>query len=779
MRLNVRPLLLLLTIALTAAQAQQQVLFDQKLSQRFVLHASDPGASQPVFQKLAEGQNRPVSSVEITVSFEQIARVVRTDAKHIQTMAEGKNFKVSGDVYYKGFDMGGWLIPDEMSFTGALLAGRKENIPVSGRDIVKIRNGNSERAEHSYVDSTHSDFQYTLSQHAFSHAGGLAGFQDRIALVNGYYQASADLEVFHQRLMTVNPSDLDRLDFQNEILRTVENDINRLEGMHFDQELGLSSFDPLKFIPRFDALRNEAFAKRNAINDTKSHLYVDFYNVALDLQARGKRQQARTYFSKSLHENPLFAPAAYQLALMDFNEGNYSNADEQGSDIVNNMNPDPDIRRLTTDLLNRTYRQYIGEAEQFIGQKKYDDALTVLDRASRLCRRVSGISCLPAMDLNYRKAHNGKYQAFLDKARSAIQTGNLQNADTYVQDALNYQNRHAAEIPNAGDALAIQKGIRQKRYDNFMESGRTKLKQQQYEKALDEFDSADELLYQYSLAPHPEMETLKKQAAKPYLLDLIRKGRYFASNNNLGEARKLSKSIGSQQMHYGLQNDAAINKEYGELKSAIFSQECVNAQISLDGYYRQMHDAILKKDYIEADNQFKNADRVLQDYADCSLNSGTLRAEHDSILPAYVYQALTREVISEQAAGRYKEAFGKYQDADTYYHRYEVSKFSIVHQPLAELAAAKCNDEFLIFLGNNFRSRKDYESSLQVYKTLLQRGISVSYYKDALYQLGMELAIRDKKVNPSGNPKKEVLAYTSGDSKLKKLYKGYLKGWKK
>ena len=780
MRKYLLPFFFFFTLFCSVAEAQQ-ILFEQKQNKNIALHASDfPDASRVIFQKLAEGQNRPVSSIEITVTFEQVARVVRTNATHIVTSVEGKNFQVSGDVFYKGFDLATFLVPDEMSFSTSLAAGGKDSPPVSDRDRVKIVNGNSDRAENTFTDSLNSHWQFTVSQHAFSFTNTtLNEFKDQVALISNYYVASAEIETLHQRLMTVNPGDFDRLDFQNENLRTTESAIARIEAMELEQNLGLSSFDPLKFRPRFDELRNEAIAKRNAINQEKARLYIHFYNAALDLQARGKKQQARTYFSKSLHENPLFAPAAYQLALLDFEEGNYAGADEQGSDIVTRMNPDPDIRQLTHQLLNKTYRQYLAEAEQFNTQKKYSEALTVLDRASRLCRKVTGIPCQPSMDVQYRKAHNGKYQEILDKSRKAYQENSLSKAEEFVTEALNYQNRHQAEIPNAGDALAMQKGIRQKRYDTLVDAGKTQLKQQQYSRALDAFDDADDLQERYTLNPHPEIESLERQAAKPYLLSRIKEGKALSGANNLGEARKLSKEIQSVQEHYGLSEDATINKEYGELKANIFSQECYNAQKDFDRMHNQMQEAIRNKKYVDADQYYRNADKVLQDYADCSLNSGNLRAEHDSIIPAYVYQSLMNEVLSEQTAGRYKEAYSKYKDADTYYHRYEVTRFGLNHPPLADYAIEKCNNEFLLFLGNNFRSRQEYESSLQVYKALLERGVASKYFKDPLYQLGMEMAIRDKKLNPSADAKKSALAYTSGDSRLKKFYKGFLKGWKK
>ncbi len=48
-----------------------------------------------------------------------------------------------------------------------------------------------------------------------------------------------------------------------------------------------------------------------------------------------------------------------------------------------------------------------------------------------------------------------------------------------------------------------------------------------------------------------------------------------------------------------------------------------------------------------------------------------------------------------------------------------------------------------------------------------------------MMQIGQALAVRDFQEDSSTNPKTKGLMYTSGDKGLKKLYKSYVKQWKK
>jgi hypothetical protein len=772
-------LFFLLTFGTLTLCAQQQILFEQKQNPSFLLRASDfSGDAQAMFQKLAEGQNRPVSSIGLTLIYDQVARVVSNSATRITATVENRNLHISGDGYYRGFDMSEYLVPDQMSFTSTLRLVNGDIQPYSWNDQVKIANDEADRTEHSVADSLHGNWRLDVSQQKFFFRNVSRDFQAQIREIDDYYAASLDLERMHLELQKVNPSDIDRIDFQSEQLGMIEASLQKIETANFDQRLNLAAFDPLHFTTRYNALRSEVFARRAGLDDARRTLYLHYYNAALDLQARGKRQAARSYFEKSLHENPLFAPSAYQLVKMNFEEGNFYDAGEQGSDIMNRMNPDPDIRKLTIDLLHKTYNELINEADALNNRKKYGDALSVLQRASELCRNVDGIPCTDALQYNRSKAINGQYQDILNDARVAYQNGDYDKAERRTGDAYAYREDHLAEIPSADDARDMMNGIRQGKYDHLVDSGRVYLKQKNFEGALEVFDDATGLQTKFQLHENPGLDTLKKKAARPILLSDISKGMDFVAARKPVEARKLTKKIIAMQNAYGLQTDAEINHNFTVLKDKIFSQECENAQHDLDNFYSQMLAAASSHEFIRADNIFKQANKFATANGECNLNSSSLQLLHDSVLPAYVYQSLLYDVITLQDQGKYADAISKYDASDIYYHRYNVARFNLTEDSLADLAIAKGNNDFLLYLGNNFRSRKQYEHSLAMYKTLITRRVSQRYVNDPLYELGMEMARRDMETDPSGDAKQKALAYTGGDSHLKKLVKGYQKGWK-
>lgn len=781
MRKKISLLLWLSFLQVYQLKAQQQ-LFLEKTEEVYVVSGRNTDLTmeaRSILQQLAEGQSRPFSSVEFSLKYQQTKKVVRNSTVKITSSVEASDFRIAGDVFYKGFDISEVLIPSEMSFDYALQSLTNKLLVYSGNGRVKIVNGTSSIFTTVTTDSSNGQWRVDVNNQRFYYSSNAVKIiNERIALVKEYYAASMQLDQLHLKLSTVNPTDLERLDMHNAALIDIEYSIGQLEKRNFENTLNLSFYDPLRFSQRIEALKKETYARRMALNEVKSTLYLHFYNMALDMHARGKVQMAKDYFMRSLRENPHFAPSAYQLALISYREGNYDKADDLGTDIIKCMNPDPDIHRLTIELLNDVYEKLLKEAGQFNSQKKYSDALLVLDKANNLCQSINGVRCNDQLGLEYKKAHNGVYQSKLDLARKAYQENNLSKAEGIVQDALRYRDRHANEITNTDDALSMLKVIRQKRYENSIENGRMQINQQQYDKALQSFKEADGLMKSYSLVQNADLSGLKKQAAKPVILSKINKGNDFVRLNNLAEARKISKDVLTMQTTYDLISDEDINTKFDVLKQNIFSQECVNAQNQVNDRYKRMQEAIIRKDYIEADLLYKEADKILQDYADCSLNGGTLRAEHDSIIPGYVYQTLVKESVRLQGSDQMADAVNKYQEAENYFQRYEVSRFGLKHQSLVAAASEKGTNEYLIYLGNYFRGKKDLENSLLCYKALVSRETPQRHFKDDLYQLGIELALRDKLKHPSASPKQKILEYTSGDKNLGKLGKGYRKGWK-
>jgi len=763
-------------------QLKAQQLFLEKTEETYVIGGRSTELTteeRSILQQLAEGQSRPFSSVEFNITYQQTKKVVRNSTVRITSSVEASDFRITGDIFYKGFDISEVLIPSEMSFDYALQSLTNKLVVSSGNGRVKILNRSSSVFTTVNTDSLTNQWRIDLSKQKFYYSSNaVKTINERIALVKEYYVASLQMEQLHLKLSTVNPTDLERLDMHNAALINIEYSIGQLESRNFENILNLPLYDPLRYTQRLETLKKETYIRRQAMNEVKSTLYLHFYNMALDMQARGKVQMAKDYFMRSLRENPQFAPSAYQMALISYREGNYERADDFGTDIIKCMNPDPDIHRLTIELLNDVYEKLLKEAEQLSSQKKYADALLALDKARNLCQSINGVQCNDQLGLGYNKAHNGIYQAKLDMARKAYQENNLSKAEGIVQDALRYRDRHANEITNAEDALSMLKAIRQKRYENIIENGRTQINQQQYDKALQSFKEADGLMKSYSLVQSAYLSGLKKQAAKPVILSKINKGNDFVRLNNMAEARKASRDVLTMQTTYELLDDEDINTRFTVLKQNIFSQECVNAQNQVDGHHKRMQEAINRKDFIEADLLYKEADKILQDFADCSLNSGTLRAEHDSIISGYVYQTLVRESVRLQGNNQMADAVNKYQEAENYFQRYEVSRFGLNHKSQTAIASEKGTDDYLIYLGNYFRGKKDLENSLLCYKTLVSRETPQRHFKDDLYQLGIELGLRDKLKYPTTNPKQKILEYTAGNKNLGKLGKGYRKGWK-
>jgi hypothetical protein len=186
-----------------------------------------------------------------------------------------------------------------------------------------------------------------------------------------------------------------------------------------------------------------------------------------------------------------------------------------------------------------------------------------------------------------------------------------------------------------------------------------------------------------------------------------------------------------------------------------------------------------QKQYISSDSYFKVAEDIYLSNPSCfPLGTTKFKEEHLTVIPASTYQKLIEKVIELQDQNNYEEALILYKKSGLYFSSYNLSSLELKHDSIKEFVFNKAKGGFAKYLCENYFDNKNYYSALDVYKGLLDRKLDPEDIKRPLYDLGVQLAIEEKKKQANANPKELAEKISSGREDLAYLRKGFLFAWK-
>lgn len=772
----------LLTLLLIAYRLPAQTIFDDtKIKQHtFRYSPSNPAPLNNILKKLAEGNNRPLLGMEYSIEYRQRLSIMRTGQK-IKVIAMNDMFSTIGPVYYRGMDVSDLLIPSSMDMTLIRInssGGRP--IPIEHRfNNVPIRNKTADRREEDADDAENTPWSVSAQEITFQFsADAQKAFFDFSNKVNDYYLDAAMLQHDMKLAATINPHDFENFEMQNARLETLEKNLTLLESRNYASYFNLYLNDPAAFLAQAEVQKENLLRLRSEMNQTYGMLPQLYYDKAIWFMSSGNKHLAKLYLGRSLTFNPLFAPAAMQIALLEFRSHNLCDADMHIRQVLLNMMPDPVTYDYAASLAKDLYQAYLETAGQQLKSGKFSEANDNLLRAESLCNDLREVKCSADLYELLRVARNGLYKNLLDAAASHYKNNELEKAERKLKEAKRLREKYNTDITDSETERTIGAAIIQKRYDDIIATSKSLLNNNKFSDALEQLEYAGYMQAEFpSIKPSAEAGDLIKKAATPIAKSMIDEGLNLASANQLEQARKKVREADEWIARYAL-NEAELSSKMTELKSRIFSQECKNAQEKFDGLYRKGNQAATELDFISAHKFYSLARQTASDNNNCGLNTYRLEDEIANIGDGYSYQSMIASVLTMHEQEQYAASLERYREAGEFFEMKNVKRYGLRHLTLDEFTETRCRNNFVKFMGDKALLDTEFDKSLRLFKLILSRGYDVNFMKDSLNRLGRALAIRDKAANPKGHAKKLVEQYTAGDKKLKELRSGYLKGWK-
>ena len=764
------------------AFSQEQIVYENSTKESYLVkYDRNNDRSQriinEIIQEIAKQPRKNAYNTQITFSFIAHTRITKKN-NNFTTYFDLKNFNCHGDVFYKEFNISDVLLPSRITFSAQLL-GQNNRVLANYNVPDYSLNTNRNNFIFNYIDTLRqNNVTFQLGAVSFIYDEDTKrNFYNRLNLIDNYYNADLQLEKLYTDLGQVQPDNIDMLTYDQTVLANAQNYISETDRLKLDQALELNFFDPLDFIRKYVEFKNQAFNLQIAVNQTLSRLHEIYYNKGLEFIVGKNDNSARMMFQKSLEVNPSYAPPMYQLARMDLMDGNYEACAGRVQNLFNNMNPDPGTYKLCSELAKNLFDAYVMQADNFYNSKNYQDALNSYLKTENFFKSVRGYDCPATIYTKISLARVGIYNTFIDNANAYLRQGKLAEAEKEINDATAYQNNYAADIKDNKAATVVLTNIRQVEYKMDINEGKTQLTAKNYPAAFASFQKAEAIEKSFGITRSYELPGLLKTAAKPVIIAELNRGMELSNQNQLQEARNVLQNMITLQNVYGLSDDKTIINLLAGLRKKIFSQECQNAQNEFDAYIEKAKADMQSVRFIDADNEFTNAGKVVTLNSSCGIDRNLLDSMRLSVLPAITYQKVLVEVNGLLNSGNYENALNRYMDAEDHYYRLNVEKFGIKHTMLIDFIKNQENS-FVIYAVTFFLNKEDPEKSLQLMRELKNRNYKSSKLKNEQKLLGIKLAVRDLKAGSKLPPKQAVIIYTNNDSWFKNLSKAYLKVFK-
>ena len=732
-----------------------------------------PEITRFMIDALAQGAGKPAFNVNYSINFDQNLELLLVN-NMMQINARNKFIQPTGDVYYRNFYVGDLLLPSSINAIINIVddrGGSLRSLQIS--NLNKSNNYSTSFNTNMMLVSNQKLALQLVNMMLFYDAQALNDFNYRIALINEYYNSNMILDTAQSKLSSIVFVTPDNVESTTQILQQVENDISQIEARNFASVLQLSMQDPINLVNRTAALRNILTQKRLSVNMAYASLDSYYYTKGLEALSNKSNALAVSLFNKSLAINPLFAPSAYQLARIKFEEDNLIEADLKLREVWFNMNPDPNTYQNALTLFKNIYNEYLDAGDKLANNRKFNEAIEQYDKSQKLCREINGLVCNEAVKNSIKNCRQAIYFDILNESKKAAEAGNNNEAYNKYNQAKNYASNYFMDIKDKSLETEVDKAIKFNEYKQAVKDAKEYFAKSDFDNALASFETAHDLESKYNYAPSIIPLDTEQQAAKGVLkkkMDILLE---LSSKNDWDNLKTQLTKAEEMQSFYKLDTDKDINTPKKTIKEKLNQYICDGVSKKYNEFIQKAKAAMASNNFIQASENYENALNLLAENTSCGIDNKSASDEKANIVAPATYQKFINKILELQMNGNYSEAVTKYKEAMAYYVQFDLSKFNLNKKSLFDFAKDNFKNAALDYVANDFRKNGQIDESLQLYKLLLDRNYPLRNINDDLFNLGKNFGTRDKATGVT-NYNNKVQEYVGENKKFKNFKKGYL-----
>ncbi len=440
--------------------SQSQVLFNKSNNESFVVEYGNTNTPKDlILKKMASATRKAPRNTQFSFSYTQEARIIRRGAS-LEVGIVLKNMNLRGDKFYKGFDLTSYLFPAEVVFSANLVDVKSNKVIKKYNNAhVKLKAPNYEILLKQEAD-TAPQRQYKIVNISKKFQYTQASWQkinQKIKLIDAYIAGNKDLKIRNKKMariayenatLTENYMYIDSIPYYKEQVLNNEQTIRSIRSQAYFRELNIAQNDPRQLKQKIQKLEQYNRQLDGLVKSLENNLYILYYNRGMvEMKARAE-MRAEQSFMDSKRVNPTFAPTNYQLAKIQYNRRNYRQSLNILYYILEELRPEPVVRKLSNGLAENIHREYIRIARNASNIKNYGGAIEFLDQAAEICVRLPAVYCSQNLDTEYVRAVEGELNLYLHDADRSIEGGYLLDAENSLSEAEAFRFRFSKYLPD-------------------------------------------------------------------------------------------------------------------------------------------------------------------------------------------------------------------------------------------------------------------------------------------------------------------------------------------
>ena len=224
----------------------------------------------------------------------------------------------------------------------------------------------------------------------------------------------------------------------------------------FQQWLDLHQHDPENIFIDYERLLRELSLLRKDFNQAVSRIDELYYLQGEMITHSESPGDARDAYESALNYNPLHIPSHLALVKLDHQSGAKEAALERLGLIFDKGYPSGEWKQMAGLMADTVLDSFFRASSELIGEDRLTASLDNLEHVQLFCSRVKGnYPCPSELDNMLVQTHHGIYRSFLVVTRRAIRNDDMDFAENYIENALEYQQMYPEYVRSSEEALEL------------------------------------------------------------------------------------------------------------------------------------------------------------------------------------------------------------------------------------------------------------------------------------------------------------------------------------
>jgi len=397
-------------------------------------------------KELAKFNLTSLYNTRFTYHYSINRKISEIDEHTLKVTADLFSEKCTGNIYYKGFDISDILMPEIVDFTitveanGNFIQSRKFK-------EVTINDNNAFYADFEFevLDNTRN-YTFRFDDVKFySNPSDKESFYLRIRYIDSYY---ASIEAFQEIYRKYEHIDFTPANLPSTFLKIQEMErlFVSISNSDFLQKLQMNDLQLQELDNNLQEVKTKYYAHKSKYNKLLSTF--EFLRLSCDLEILAKAYVDEITEFCTLSQDVTYShhDFYYDLGIVNYTSADFYSFKTGLSSILAKTKFCNDTDLVLQTLKIEIYKAFLYKSEELILQEQYHLAKGVLTNAESFY--LTGLGQVNELELNIQmsKANYGIYNSYLHLIDRAIDIGNYELAENYIQKAMAFQEVHSSTI---------------------------------------------------------------------------------------------------------------------------------------------------------------------------------------------------------------------------------------------------------------------------------------------------------------------------------------------